>query len=125
VESPAATGLASATPSRRWPARSPSDTAQQWERVLALNVTSVFLLTRALRPLLDAAAGASSDGGPSRVINIGSVAGLQHQPVPTWSYDVSKVGTVACRAFTDRDSDRRCSDSESRGVSHPLPLAFH
>lgn len=61
---------------------------QQWQRVLALNVTAPFLLTRALRPLLDAGA---RPGDPARVINIGSVAGLQPQPVPCYSYDVSKA----------------------------------
>ena len=60
----------------------------QWDRVLALNVKSIFLLTRALRPALERGA---SPGSPSRIINIGSVAGIQHQPVPTYSYDVSKA----------------------------------
>lgn len=48
----------------------------------------MFLLTRALRPLLEKEATAES---PSRVINIGSVAGVMPQPVPTWSYDPSKA----------------------------------
>ena len=55
---------------------------------MALNVTSPFLLTRALRPLLEKGC---KEGDPSRVINIGSVAGLHPQPIPTYSYDVSKA----------------------------------
>ena len=40
--------------------------------MLQLNVTSLFLLTRALRPLLERGA---APGDPARVINIGSVTG--------------------------------------------------
>ena len=61
---------------------------QQFDRVMALNVKAPFLLTRALRPFLERASG---KGSPSRVINIGSVTGFIPQPVPTWSYDVSKA----------------------------------
>lgn len=61
---------------------------QQFDRVMALNVKAPFLLTRALRPFLERAAEA---GAPARVINIGSVTGFSPQPVPTWSYDVSKA----------------------------------
>lgn len=65
---------------------------EQWDRVMNLNVKSMFSLTRALFPALRAASGtAGGVGAPSRVINIGSVAGLTPQPVPTWSYDVSKA----------------------------------
>ena len=45
-----------------------------WDRVLDLNVKGVFHLTRFLRPAL-AAAGTPED--PARVINIGSIDGLQ------------------------------------------------
>lgn len=61
---------------------------KQFDRVMALNVKAPFLLTRALRPFLERG---SSSGDPARVINIGSITGFQHQPVPTWSYDVSKA----------------------------------
>lgn len=119
-----------------WGADFASFPEAQWDRVLKLNVTSIFLLTRALVPLLKtgsrtrpqppaamgveypvpqsppttmagsaAAASAGAAGAaaasaapffePSRVINIGSVAGIQHQPVPTYSYDVSKAAVHA------------------------------
>jgi len=45
-----------------------------WDRCLALNLKGVFTTTRALLPLLD---NASDPDDPARVINIGSVAGLQ------------------------------------------------
>ena len=59
-----------------------------WDKVLDLNVKAPFYLTRALRPALEAAAGA---GAPARVVMVGSVAGLTHQPTPTHAYDASKA----------------------------------
>eukprot|EP00629_Pelagomonadales_sp_RCC1024_P006368 CAMPEP_0119283112 /NCGR_PEP_ID=MMETSP1329-20130426/27898_1 /TAXON_ID=114041 /ORGANISM="Genus nov. species nov., Strain RCC1024" /LENGTH=245 /DNA_ID=CAMNT_0007283775 /DNA_START=15 /DNA_END=748 /DNA_ORIENTATION=+ len=59
-----------------------------WDKVLDLNVKAPFYLTRALLPALRAA---SAPGAPARVINIGSVAGVTHQPTPTHAYDASKA----------------------------------
>jgi NAD(P)-dependent dehydrogenase (short-subunit alcohol dehydrogenase family) len=59
-----------------------------WNKVLAVNLTSPFHLTRYLLPLLDVAA-TSSDA--ARVINIGSVAGLMPQQIQTIAYDTSKA----------------------------------
>ncbi|RLN93042.1 hypothetical protein BBJ28_00015247 [Nothophytophthora sp. Chile5] len=59
-----------------------------WNKVLTVNVTSPFHLTRYLLPLLDEAA-TSSDA--ARVINIGSVAGLMPQQIQTMAYDTSKA----------------------------------
>lgn len=59
-----------------------------WDKVLALNVKSVFHLTRALEPLLDAAA---SDDDPARVINIGSIDGLRAPAMETYAYSSSKA----------------------------------
>ena len=58
------------------------------DRVMDLNLKSLFFLTRALLPLLSASATPSD---PSRVINIGSVTGIHHQRVESWSYDISKA----------------------------------
>ena len=59
-----------------------------WDKVLDLNVKAPFYLTRALLPALRAAA---KDGDPARVVNVGSVAGVAHQPTPTHAYDASKA----------------------------------
>ena len=59
-----------------------------WDKVLALNVKSVFHLTRALRPLLEAAA---TPEDPARVINIGSVDGIHVPALDTYSYSASKA----------------------------------
>jgi NAD(P)-dependent dehydrogenase (short-subunit alcohol dehydrogenase family) len=62
------------------------DTA--WDKVLALNVKSVFHLTVALLPQLAAAATASD---PARVINIGSIDGIQVPALETYAYSASKA----------------------------------
>lgn len=62
--------------------------ASGWDRVLDLNVKGPFFLTQALTPQLEAA---SSDGSPSRVINIGSIDGIQVPSLDTYSYSASKA----------------------------------
>ena len=52
------------------------------------NVKGMFYLTRACIPLLEASA---KEGDPSRIINIGSIAGFVSQEAPTHAYDVSKA----------------------------------
>jgi NAD(P)-dependent dehydrogenase (short-subunit alcohol dehydrogenase family) len=59
-----------------------------WDRVLDLNVKSVFHLTKHCLPLLQAA-GTADD--PARVINIGSIDGLQVPALETYSYSSSKA----------------------------------
>ncbi|RLN93043.1 hypothetical protein BBJ28_00015246 [Nothophytophthora sp. Chile5] len=59
-----------------------------WHKVLSVNVTSPFHLTRYLLPLLDVAA-TSSDA--ARVINMGSSAGLAPHSFETIAYDTSKA----------------------------------
>jgi NAD(P)-dependent dehydrogenase (short-subunit alcohol dehydrogenase family) len=59
-----------------------------WNRVLDLNVKGVFHLTKFLRPALEAAA---TDDDPARVINIGSIDGIQVPVLETYSYSTSKA----------------------------------
>jgi NAD(P)-dependent dehydrogenase (short-subunit alcohol dehydrogenase family) len=65
-----------------------SKTDWGFDKVFDLNVKGMFLLTRQCLPLLEAAA---TFEDPSRVINIGSVAGLVPQEAPTHAYDISKA----------------------------------
>jgi len=58
------------------------------DRVYALNFKAIFFLSRALIPLL---VKGGSPGSPSRIINIGSIAGLRPQSFPTYGYDASKA----------------------------------
>jgi NAD(P)-dependent dehydrogenase (short-subunit alcohol dehydrogenase family) len=59
-----------------------------WERVLSLNVKGVFHLTKFLLPALRAA---GSQEEPARVINIGSIDGIQVPMLDTFSYSASKA----------------------------------
>jgi NAD(P)-dependent dehydrogenase (short-subunit alcohol dehydrogenase family) len=62
--------------------------ASGWDKVLDLNLKSPFFLTRALLPQLEAA-GSADD--PARVINIGSIDGIQVPVLNTYSYSASKA----------------------------------
>lgn len=59
-----------------------------WSKVLDVNVTAVFHLTRELLPLLTAAA---SDDDPARVVNLGSVMGTQPVSEGNYAYTASKA----------------------------------
>ena len=59
-----------------------------WDKVLNLNVKGVFQLTVALLPLLEAAA---TPDDPARVINLGSIQGLQAPDIENYSYSASKA----------------------------------
>jgi NAD(P)-dependent dehydrogenase (short-subunit alcohol dehydrogenase family) len=59
-----------------------------WERVLSLNVKGVFHLTKHLLPALRAA---GTQDEPARVINIGSIDGIQVPMLDTFSYSASKA----------------------------------
>jgi NAD(P)-dependent dehydrogenase (short-subunit alcohol dehydrogenase family) len=59
-----------------------------WDKVLALNLKAVFHLTRACLPLLEKAV---APGDPARVINIGSIDGLQAPMLETYAYSSSKA----------------------------------
>jgi len=59
-----------------------------WDKVMDLNVKSLFFLTRELLPALTAT-GTAED--PARVINIGSVNGFTHSHMNNYSYSASKA----------------------------------
>jgi NAD(P)-dependent dehydrogenase (short-subunit alcohol dehydrogenase family) len=63
--------------------------APAWDKVLDLNLKAPFFLTRALLPLLEAAA---TPDDPARVINVGSIDGLTVPTFPTYAYAASKAG---------------------------------
>jgi NAD(P)-dependent dehydrogenase (short-subunit alcohol dehydrogenase family) len=62
---------------------------EAFDKVMNLNVKSIFHLTRFLVPLLEKA-GTKED--PARIINIGSVDGLQVPALETYAYSSSKAG---------------------------------
>lgn len=59
-----------------------------WDKVMDLNVKSMFFLTQELLPVLRAA-GTAQD--PARVINIGSVNGITHPHMDNYAYSASKA----------------------------------
>ena len=59
-----------------------------WDKVMDLNVKSLFFLTQKMKPLLIKRASLED---PSRVINIGSIDGLNVPGFPTFSYSTSKA----------------------------------
>jgi NAD(P)-dependent dehydrogenase (short-subunit alcohol dehydrogenase family) len=63
--------------------------ASAWDKLLDLNLKAPFFLTRALLPLLEAAA---TPDDPARVINVGSIDGLTVPTFPTYAYAASKAG---------------------------------
>jgi NAD(P)-dependent dehydrogenase (short-subunit alcohol dehydrogenase family) len=59
-----------------------------WDKVMGLNVKSVFNLSVACLPLLQAAAVA---GDPARVINVGSIDGFRVPELENYAYSSSKA----------------------------------
>ncbi len=68
-----------------------------WNRVLDLNVKGVFHLTKFLLPQLRAA---SAEDAPARVINIGSIDGIQVPTLETYAYSASKAAVHQLRRGT-------------------------
>ncbi|PTS83679.1 3-oxoacyl-ACP reductase [Pseudomonas sp. HMWF032] len=71
-----------------WGAPLESYPAKGWEKVMQLNVTSVFSCIQQLLPLLRKA---GSTANPARVINIGSVAGITSHGEDAYAYGPSKA----------------------------------
>ncbi|HVR89889.1 MAG TPA: SDR family NAD(P)-dependent oxidoreductase [Novosphingobium sp.] len=76
-----------------------------WDKVMDLNVKSLFFLTQKLHPLLKAGA---TEGQPAKVINIASIDGMRINPWETYSYQASKAAVIhltkrmAARLIKDR-----------------------
>ena len=64
---------------------------QGWDKVMDINVKSLFFMTQKCLPLLKAAGRADSR---ARVINIASINGLRNSGMPTYSYTASKSAVV-------------------------------
>ena len=62
-----------------------------WDKVMNLNVKSIFFLTKALAKPLRAAA---THDKPGKVINIASIDGIFVNPMETYSYAASKAAVI-------------------------------
>jgi NAD(P)-dependent dehydrogenase (short-subunit alcohol dehydrogenase family) len=71
-----------------WGAPLAEQDTRSWHRVLDVNVEGVFHTTKFLLPLLQAAGTAEE---PARIINIGSVDGIQVPGFETYAYSASKA----------------------------------
>ncbi|SDY84065.1 SDR family oxidoreductase [Pseudomonas sp. NFIX28] len=71
-----------------WGAPLESYPVKGWEKVLQLNVTSVFSCIQQMLPLLRKAGSAAN---PARIINIGSVAGISSFGEQAYAYGPSKA----------------------------------
>lgn len=61
----------------------------RWDKLFDLNLKAAFFLSRALLPLLSAAA---SEDDPARILNIGSIAGELAESMQCYAYGLSKGG---------------------------------
>jgi NAD(P)-dependent dehydrogenase (short-subunit alcohol dehydrogenase family) len=71
-----------------WGAPIEEHPVEGWDKVMNTNVRGVFLLTQQLLPLLEAAA---TPEDPARIINIGSVDGLESPQFESYAYSSSKA----------------------------------
>ena len=75
-----------------------------WDKVMDINVKGPFFLTQALLPKLEAAASAAD---PARIINVGSIDGLNVNKMGTYSYGPSKAAIHhLTRTFASHLADR-------------------
>eukprot|EP00754_Rhynchopus_humris_P003984 Rhum_TRINITY_DN12063_c0_g1::Rhum_TRINITY_DN12063_c0_g1_i1::g.48933::m.48933 len=65
---------------------------EAFEKVMRVNVNSVFTLTQEAAPLLEESARAC--GRPSRVLNISSINGVRPSDFDTFAYSASKAGVI-------------------------------
>lgn len=71
-----------------------------WDKVMDINVKSVFFLTQSLLPLLRESA---SKDDPSRIINISSVAAVDADSISAYSYGPSKAAVMQLSRILARD----------------------
>lgn len=94
-----------------------------WDKVMNLNVKGPFFLTQALLPLLEAAA---NDADPARIINIGSIDGLNVNRLPTFSYGPSKAAIHhLTRTLAAHLADRRITCNAIAPGPFPSKMMAH
>lgn len=75
-----------------------------WDKVMNINVKSLFFLTQKFAPMLRASA---SEESPAKVVNIASTDGLSNARIETYSYSASKAGVIH---LTRRMANRLAED---------------
>lgn len=62
-----------------------------WDKVMDINIKSIFFATQKFIPLLKAA---GTKDSPARVVNIASINGIRNSGLPTYAYSASKSGVI-------------------------------
>lgn len=62
-----------------------------WDKVMDINIKSIFFTTQKFIPLMKAAGTADN---PARVINIASINGIRNSGMPTYAYSASKSAVI-------------------------------
>lgn len=88
-----------------------------WDKVMNINLKSVFFLIQKMAPLLRAGANAQA---PTKVINITSVDGIKNPDIETYSYVASKAGLIH---LTRRLAKRLVTDHIHVNSIAPGPFA--
>ena len=94
-----------------------------WDKIMDINVKGPFFLTQALLPLLEAAASAED---PARIINVGSIDGLNVNILPTFSYGPSKAAMHhLTRMFASHLADRHITANAIAPGPFPSKMMEH
>ena len=78
-----------------------------WDKVMDINIKSVFFTIQKFLPLLKAAGNSDQ---PARVINIASINGLRNSGMTTYSYTASKSGVILL-------TEHLATDLASQGIN--------
>ncbi|MEM1051571.1 MAG: glucose 1-dehydrogenase [Pseudomonadota bacterium] len=62
-----------------------------WDKVMDINIKSIFFSTQKFLPLLK---GSGSQDDPARVVNIASINGIRNSGMPTYAYSASKSAVI-------------------------------
>jgi NAD(P)-dependent dehydrogenase (short-subunit alcohol dehydrogenase family) len=94
-----------------------------WDKIMDINVKGPFFLTQALLPLLESAATAED---PARIINVGSIDGLNVNRMPTFSYGPSKAAVHhLTRTLASHLADRHITANAIAPGPFPSKMMAH
>lgn len=74
-----------------WAAPIESFPESGWDKVMDINIKSIFFMIQKCLPLLKKA---GTDEDPARIINIASINGIRNSGMPTYAYSASKSGVI-------------------------------
>ena len=94
-----------------------------WDKIMTINVKAPFFLAQALLPLLENAA---SHDDPARIIMVGSIDGINVNPLPTFSYGPSKAAVHhLTRTLASHLADRHITANAIAPGLFPSKMTAH